>query len=392
MNFGNVLVIGNSGVGKSTLINAVLGKNVAKTGWGTSGTTGKLDIYESDDVPFRIIDTIGFEPSFIKEHQAINAVKKWSKDSAKAENEDHQINVIWFCVEGTTSKLFSQTIKNLSRATSMWESVPVIVVITKSYSEPDRKNNIQMVYNAFARQKKFAKNLHSVIPVVAKSFVINDTAIAPPVGITELIDDTNNVMPEGIKAGEADINAFKLKRKRVLAQSVVVASVAAGAVIGAVPIPFADTAILAPLEICEINALASVYGINKDEKSKRLCNSMVEVGTVSVAAKTIISGFKSIPGLNIATGILNAVIAGTIITAIGEGSTYVFEKIYLGEKSIDDIEWIKNIMESKFSNQLIDQVNELFKNGQITNKTKAKDIGKILSKSVSTKSTVKIEK
>ena len=392
MNFGNVLVIGNSGVGKSTLINAVLGKNVAKTGWGTSETTGKLDIYESDDVPFRIIDTIGFEPSFIKEHQAINAVKKWSKDSAKAENEDHQINVIWFCVEGTTSKLFSQTIKNLSRATSMWESVPVIVVITKSYSEPDRKNNIQMVYNAFARQKKFAKNLHSVIPVVAKSFVINDTAIAPPVGITELIDDTNNVMPEGIKAGEADINAFKLKRKRVLAQSVVVASVAAGAVIGAVPIPFADTAILAPLEICEINALASVYGINKDEKSKRLCNSMVEVGTVSVAAKTIISGFKSIPGLNIATGILNAVIAGTIITAIGEGSTYVFEKIYLGEKSIDDIEWIKNIMESKFSNQLIDQVNELFKNGQITNKTKAKDIGKILSKSVSTKSTVKIEK
>lgn len=64
MERGNVLVIGNSGVGKSTLINAVLGDNRAKTGWGTRGMTPKLEIYESKEIPFRIIDTIGFEPAF----------------------------------------------------------------------------------------------------------------------------------------------------------------------------------------------------------------------------------------------------------------------------------------------------------------------------------------
>ena len=90
------------------------------------GTTKELAIYSSERLPFTIIDTVGFEPSLLKEIKAINAVKKWSKDSAKNGKVDNKINVIWFCVEGTSSKLFPKTIKDLSRATSMWESVPVI--------------------------------------------------------------------------------------------------------------------------------------------------------------------------------------------------------------------------------------------------------------------------
>ena len=97
MNKGNVLVIGNSGVGKSTLINAVLGEQVAKTSWGTEGTTKELKIYEKERVPFRIIDTAGFEPSILKEMQAINAVKRWSRESTKEGKEDTAINIIWFC-------------------------------------------------------------------------------------------------------------------------------------------------------------------------------------------------------------------------------------------------------------------------------------------------------
>ena len=170
MQTGNVLVIGNSGVGKSTLINAVLGIEKAKTGYGISGTTNELEIYESDSVPFRVIDTIGFEPTFFKEQKAINAVKKWSKGSAKEGQEEKQINVIWFCVDGTSRKLFPKAIQSLSRATSIWKSVPVIVVITKSYSVPERKENIEMVQAAFAAQKRYAKNLKKIIPVVASTF------------------------------------------------------------------------------------------------------------------------------------------------------------------------------------------------------------------------------
>lgn len=372
---GNVLVIGNSGVGKSTLINAVLGEEKAKTGWGTSGTTSKLEIYENDSIPFRIIDSIGFEPSLIKEHQAVNAVKKWSKQSAKEGHEDNNINVIWFCVDGTTSKLFPKTIKDLSAATAMWKTVPVIVVITKSYSEPEREQNIEMVHNAFANQKR-AKNIKKVIPVVAATYTLNDTACAPPTGISELITMTNSLIPEGIRASERDIFSFNLIRRRVFAQSVVGASATAAVIVGAVPIPFADALILSPIEIGLVNGIAKIYGIDKGEDSKLFIDTIIEVGTVSAVAKAAISGLKAIPGVNLAAALLNAIIAGSIVTAIGEGSIYVFEKIYLGEKSVADIDWVKKVMESELSSQFVEKVttiiNKVSKSGNI------KDVGAVI--------------
>lgn len=355
MEKGNVLVIGNSGVGKSTLINAVLGEKYALTGNGIEGTTKNLEIYESQEIPFRIIDTVGFEPSFVKELAAINAVKKWSKDSAKEGKTDNQINVIWFCVDGTSRKLFPKAIKDLTHATSMWPSIPVVVVITKSYAIPDRESNMLMVYDAFSSQKKYAKRLKKVIPVVAETYTLNENAYAPPEGITELIDTTNDLLPEGLKAAQHDIAAYKLNRKRALAHSVVGAATTSGIVVGAVPIPFPDAMILGTVEIAEVNALAIIYGIQKNEDSKKFLNSIVEAGTVSLAAKTAITTLKAIPGVNIGATALNAIIAGCIIAALGEGSIYAFEQVYLGKKTVEDIDWVRKLIESQFTSQFIDK-------------------------------------
>lgn len=353
MDRGNVLVIGNSGVGKSTLINAVLGEDVAKTGYGTTGTTDTLEIYESDRVPFRVIDTIGFEPTFWKEQKAIHAVKKWSKESAKEGKEDNQINVIWFCVDGTSRKLFPKAIHSLSRATAMWKSVPIVVVITKSYSVPERRENIEMVQSAFAAQTKYTKNLKKIIPVVASIYELNETAYAAPEGITELIDATNELMPEGIKAGAYDIAEFKLSRKRGMAQGVVGVATTSATVVGAVPIPIPDAMILAPLETAEVNAIAKIYGVKNDDKSKEFFNTIVQIGTVSLAAKSVISALKAVP---IAGSVLNAIIAGVIVATLGEGSVYVFEQIYLGKKTVDDIDWVTKVMESKLTLELVEKV------------------------------------
>lgn len=377
MEIGNVLVIGNSGVGKSTLINSVLGIEKAKTGYGTSGITNELEIYESDAVPFRVIDTIGFEPTFFKEQKAINAVKKWSKASSKNGQEDKQINVIWFCVDGTSRKLFPKAIESLSRATSIWKSVPVIVVITKSYSVPERKENIEMVQHAFATQKKYTKNLKKIIPVVASTYELNETAFAAPEGITDLIDATNELMPEGLQSSADDIANFKLSRKRHLAQGIVGVATTSGIVVGAVPISIADALILTPLEIAEINAIAKVYGVKNDEQSKQFFNSIIEVGTVSTTAKTAIAALKNIPGINIGASVLNAIIAGSIVAALGEGTIYAFEQIYLGKKSFEDIDWVTKLLESKLSIEFVDKVKTIIT--EAGDKIDSKTIAKLIS-------------
>lgn len=379
MKKGNVLVIGNSGVGKSTLINSVLGKEAAKTGFGTKGTTRELELYDGEEIPFRVIDTIGFEPTLIKEQMAINEVKKWSKSCAKKGKEDNQINVIWFCVDGTSRKLFPKAIHSLSRATAMWKSVPVIVVITKSYSIPERKENIEMVQNAFTSQKKYSKNLKRIIPVVASTYELNETAFAPPEGIAELIDLTNDLMPEGLKAAKNDLAEFKLQRKRALAHSIVGASTVSAAIIGASPTNIADSLILAPLEVGEINAIAKVYGLKDDKQYEKFKDSIVEVGAVTTAAKAIISNLKNIPGINIGASVLNAIVASSIVAALGEGTIYAMEQVYLGKKTFEDVEWVKQMLESKFSQDFIDKVMDAIR--KISSKGKKieiKDIAPII--------------
>lgn len=353
------------------------------TGFGTSGTTSRLEIYESNEIPFRIIDTIGFEPSWVKEMKAIHAVRKWSKASSKTGQEDTQINVIWFCVDGTSRKLFPKAIKDLSHATSMWPSVPVIVVITKSYAISERSENIEMVHNAFAQQKRYSKNLKAVIPVVAQTYQLNDTAYAPPEGITELIDATNALLPEGLQAAQTDIANFKLNRKRMLAHGIVGTATAGAVVVGAVPIPFSDALILSPIEIGELNSLAYIYGIKNDDAAKQFLSTIVDVGTVGAAAKAAISTLKAIPGINLGASVLNAIIAGSIVAALGEGSIYAFEQVYLGKKSVEDIDWVRKIMESKLSGKFIEKVTDILQ--QIADNTDMQTIAKEIAKAFSGK-------
>lgn len=377
--FGNVLVIGNSGVGKSTLINAVVGDDVAETGRGGEGITKNLKIYKAEEIGLCLVDSAGFEPSFLRKRKTIRDVQKWSKQSVTEEN--HNINVIWFCVDGTSNKLFDDTIYSLMKATNLWKSVPIIVVITKSYSVPEREQNIDMVKNIFNKQKYAGKNLRDIIPVVASTYVLNEDAFAAPYGIPELIEKTVALLPEGKQAAINDVNAYKLQRRRIMAQSVVGAATTVGVVVGAVPIPFSDALILAPTEMGEVNAIASIYGIKKNDKSKDFINTIIQIGTVSAVAKNAINLLKAIPGINVAASVVNAVIAGAIVAAIGEGSIYAFEQVYLGNKSLDDIDWVTKIIESKLTKGFVEKITKILE--EIADGADKEQIVKAIKKALS---------
>ena len=358
MEMGNVLLIGDSGVGKSTLINAILeDENAAKTGKGYEGVNKEVKVYtENDyDTPFRLVDTIGFEPG--RSSEIIKKLKKWIE---KGEGKQYPINVIWFCVPGTSGKLFPKTIKDMLKVTEMFKTIPIIVVITKSYSRPEREENIALVKEAFNKYAKDPARLKKVIPVVAKPYIIDDenAIIAPPDGIEELITVTNQFLPEGVEASKKDVSAFILKRKRILAHSWVASCTASAGVIGGVPIPFSDAVLLVPLETTMLSGIAKIYNIKTDDDSSTFKKAIIDSGTVSVAAKALISAAKAIPGINVAISVLNTAIASVIVETLGELSIYAYEQVYLGKKSFKDIDWITTMIEKKFKELKIVEIIE----------------------------------
>lgn len=346
---GNVLVIGSKGIGKSTLIEAVLGPEATNQNPGI----GRLAVYESPSAPFRLIDAGDVSGSHFARRRAIRTIARWSKDNALDGDDSNNVNAIWFCVEGKSRKLIRQQIGNLARATNTWRSVPIIVVITKSYAEREREENVTLVRKTRARKRRLARCVREVLPVVASTYRLDDTAFVPTTGIPELIEATIQLLPEGVLASSSDVAHFGLMRRRAMARSIVLAASAAGVAIGAVPLPIADATILTPVETTMIGALAKLYDVAEDSASKAMIGTILEAGTVSTAAKAAISALKVVPGINLAASVLNAAIAGSVVAVMGEATMRLFERISRGEKTVEDVAWAKQFMESQLSKDLV---------------------------------------
>jgi len=374
MSNANIILLGATGVGKTTLINAVLGSETLLT-----TRTSEVEEYYSEELGITLVDTVGFELRNQKKQVAVKKILEWTKDGIQKGDEAKSIDAVWFCVDGTAPRLFGEHIKNLTKAIRHWKNVPVIVVITKSYSETEQVRHMDLVDEAFAKYAK-SINLKRIIPVVAKPFMISEDYIIPQSGLEHLIDWTMQVIPEGSEAKRKAIDNFKLKRKRMWAQSVIVASTGSAATIGAVPIPFPDGALLAPLEAAEIRSIAKIYGIDGGTDSDKLIKMLVEMGTAGIVAKMILNGLKAVPAINIAADILNAIVAGSIVAAIGEGSQIVFEQIYLGKKSVTDTEWVKNLMETTIGKTIAGNIDEIVRILQRKGKISMADVLVIIKK------------
>ena len=362
----NILVLGASGAGKSTLIKAISGTEVV-TGVG-EGNTQNIDVYESETWPIRCIDTKGFEYKIIEQWKTIYQIKKFTKKQISSNNskEDVGIDVVWYCVEGTSRRTFSHNIDLMNKAIQGWKDIPVFVVITKSYSEVDIPENIKAVQQAFEKAKK-KNNLRMIIPVVAEEYSINDDVMVPPMGIDELCVETLKCLDEAKRINKANRNSMILKQKRYTAHGLVVGSTTSAAVIGAVPIPFPDSVILVPLETALTKAIFKIYGV---KYSNDLVTSIVGSTMITNIAKQVV---KHIP---IVGAPANAIVGGVFVFALGEAVIVASEAIYSGKLDPTKIdETVKFIVNKIKENPILDYTTKyLEENKDIIMSKKPKEI------------------
>lgn len=373
----NVLVMGNSGAGKSTLINSVFNFDSAEVGIGKA-VTNKMAIYENEDINFRAIDTKGLEYGYFRQRQAKNEIKKWSKDSVKNGNAEEYIHIIWYCVDATSKRLFDKNLDTIKNVSKMWKNVPILIVLTKSYSEIETEENIEMVRKGLdIYKKKNLLNVVDIIPLVAQQFPINKDTIIPSIGVDQLIEKTNEIIPESFKINSEAVAEFSLQLIRNNANALVVGATSGAGIVGAIPIPISDSLLLTPLQVGMVRRIIYIYHIDHGiESTNGIVETLVGGTVIANGAKLIISGLKAVPGINIAAAVINAVVAAIITAALGEITIEIMERIAKGEIDPEDLDIIKKITENEFMKKVGFYFEKYMNNNGIKN---INDIGKLVS-------------
>lgn len=133
------------------------------------------------------------------------------------------------------------------------------------------------------------------------------------------------------------------KKRRSQARRMIAGTAAGAAVVGAVPIPIADSALLVPLQLHMLTRIARIYGMQKGSAENAVIDNIIKVGATTMAGRTILSALKGVPGIHLAASVLNALVAGTVTYAAGEISAMVFEGIQRGTIDPKTIDWARYI-------------------------------------------------
>ena len=338
----NVLLLGTSGCGKSTLINALLGEEKAATGVGEA-VTKEIAVYWNDVLPFRMIDTMGYEFDFFHQNRIKKEIARFGREGVRNRNVEKLIHLIWYCIDGTVKRIDQTVLEYIKSVSDDWKGVPIILVITKSYSEIEEEENVRMAREAIhkynSRHHKNPLVIEEIVPVVAKLYPINEEFSVPLRNLDILTEKTNALAPKAVRLANSAVKDIDVGIKRGMAQSIVAGATTAACAVGAIPIPTPDAAILVPVQTAMMRAVAKTYGIRENSQVNEIVSSILKAGLTTIAGKTLLEQLKLIPGLSVAGSVLNAAAAGIITFAAGEISITMFERVYKGEAEYKAVDW-----------------------------------------------------
>lgn len=334
LNTLNIIVAGKTGVGKSTLINAVFRDKLAETGMGKPVTDHMRKISKKG-IPLAIYDTKGFELGRDVQQQVKQEVMETISKGLATQDINKAIHCIWYCINTASNRVEPEEIewlKELSKENQITQ-VPIIVVLTQSFSKKNADAMRKMILN---------ENLDvvQVVPVLAEDYEIDEAYVARSYGLDVLIHVMGEALPDELMDTLQNVQIASLAEKKKRAQAAIATATLAAAGEGAAPIPFSDCALLIPTQLGMIASITVIFGfdVNKSILTAFL-SSTLGSGGVTLLGKTVVSNLvKLIPGVGtIAGGAISAATAGVLTAALGEAYIGIMTLVFNGEMSIDDL-------------------------------------------------------
>ena len=314
----NILIAGRTGVGKSTLINEVFQGNLAETGQGRPVTKNVRE-YTKDTLPLRIIDTRGLEMADFD--ATLAALEQEVKIRRSDRDAGKHVHVGWICISEDSRRVEDAEIK---LAQHLAQYFPLLGVVTKARSD-----------NGFRQQvQNLLPDTRNVVRVRALKETMDDGQVLNPMGLKELIEVTNEVIPEGQRKALAAAQKVNMSIKKKQAHAVVAAAAVAAAGEGAIPIPFSDAVLLVPTQIGMLAGITAVFGLDFDTGFlTTLVATTAGCTAATFGGRTLVANlFKLFPGVGSAAGgAIAAATASALTTALGEA--YIGTLSYLYEQN-----------------------------------------------------------
>lgn len=331
----NIIVVGKSGVGKSTLINSLFRDKIAETGLGRPITT-EIRKIEKKDYPMAIYDTPGFELSEGQQAKVKEEIIELIHKGLATGDINNAIHCIWYCINVGGNRTFDQTeinwLKELIEKNKVTK-VPIIVVLTQACPKTKGKQMQTLV-------EKENLDIIKVIPVLAQDMDFDGEYVAKAYGLDQLVDIMSEALLEELQDTLQNVQKASLKSKKKRSRAVVAAASAVAFGEGFIPIPFSDAAVLIPTQITMIASITTNFGMNI---SKSVIMSFISstIGTAgtTILGKSMVSNlFKLIPGVGTGVGgMISGSTASLLTTALGEAYIKFMEMIYKGELKKEDL-------------------------------------------------------
>ncbi|MDP4088613.1 MAG: GTPase [Bacillota bacterium] len=346
----NIMIIGKTGVGKSTLINNVFRERLAETGIGRP-VTQHLRKISKQGIPISLYDTKGLElDSGIQEEikkEILSEIDRTNSEFGRNSRADNLIHVCWYCINSNSRRIEDFEIQWINEIAGR---IPVVLVLTQSFQKKES-----------GEFKKYIENLNlkvnSVVTVLAEAFQIDEDYTVKPFGLEQLVEITYEVLPEGVKRSFNNAQKVSIEKKVKEARLWSISYIAGAGAIGASPIPFADAPFLAATQIGMIAHITTIFGVSLD---KALLTSIISsvggVAGATITGRTLVANLlKFIPGVGTITGgAISGSVATLLTTAIA--AAYINVMKYVLEKELQGIEVssvdIAERMKEEYKNQI----------------------------------------